>query len=425
MLKGGRCELATLQNAFQIVLLFFVLVTIHEWGHFYFAKRAGILVREFAIGFGPKILSFKKDETRFTLRLLPIGGFVRMAGEDPEMVQINPGQRISVALQDNQVSHIYTGDFDKRMDSLIGVVEEIDLERKLFVRLDLDGEQRQFAIHPQALLIVKGKETQIAPLDRQFASKTVTQRALSIFAGPMMNFILAFILFVTVVLMAGVPDKIKIRSTEPGAPAEKSGLMANDIVLKIDDESIGPDGNKLKNLIKQSANKPMVWIIERNGEQIRKEVTPDDKDGGLVGVTLSSENRKATVLDGVKSGWSSFSMATVSILDSFGKLATLQFKMDDLGGPVRIVEFTSEQASAGWAQYIFWTALMSLYLGLFNLLPFPALDGSRLVFLAFEAVRGKPVDPSRESIVHFVGFAMLMLLMIAVTYNDILRLVKG
>lgn len=417
--------MATLQNAFQIVLLFFVLVTIHEWGHFYFAKRAGILVREFAIGFGPKILSFKKDETRFTLRLLPIGGFVRMAGEDPEMVQINPGQRISVALQDDQVSHIYTGDFDKRMDSLIGVVEEIDLERKLFVRLDLDGEQRQFAIHPQALLIVKGKETQIAPLDRQFASKTVTQRALSIFAGPMMNFILAFILFVTVVLMAGVPDKIKIRSTEPGAPAEKSGLMANDIVLKINDESIGPDGNKLKNLIKQSANKPMVWIIERNGEQIRKEVTPDDKDGGLVGVTLSSENRKATVLDGVKSGWNSFSMATVSILDSFGKLATLQFKMDDLGGPVRIVEFTSEQASAGWAQYIFWTALMSLYLGLFNLLPFPALDGSRLVFLAFEAVRGKPVDPSRESIVHFVGFAMLMLLMIAVTYNDILRLVKG
>ncbi|SFL45544.1 regulator of sigma E protease [Paenibacillus sp. 1_12] len=417
--------MATLQNAFQIVLLFFVLVTIHEWGHFYFAKRAGILVREFAIGFGPKILSFKKDETRFTLRLLPIGGFVRMAGEDPEMVQINPGQRISVSLQDDQVSHIYTGDFDKRMDSLIGVVEEIDLERKLFVRLDLDGEQRQFAIHPQALLIVKGKETQIAPLDRQFASKTVTQRALSIFAGPMMNFILAFVLFVTVVLMAGVPDKIKIRSTEPGAPAEKSGLMANDIVLKINNEAIGPDGAKLRDLIKLSANKPMVWIIERNGEQIRKEVTPDDKDGGLVGVTLTSENRKASVLEGVKSGWNSFTMATVSILDSFGKLATLQFKMDDLGGPVRIVEFTSEQASAGWAQYIFWTALMSLYLGLFNLLPFPALDGSRLVFLAFEAVRGKPVDPSRESIVHFVGFAMLMLLMIAVTYNDILRLVKG
>jgi regulator of sigma E protease len=425
MLKGGRCELATLQNAFQIVLLFFVLVTIHEWGHYYFAKRAGILVREFAIGFGPKIVSFKRDETRFTLRLLPIGGFVRMAGEDPEMIQINPGQRISVTLVGDVITHIYTSDFDKRMDSLVGVVEEIDLERKLYVKLDLDGDLRSFTIDPQALLITKGKETQIAPWDRQFASKSVAQRALSIFAGPFMNFILAFILFVTVVLMAGVPDKVKIRSTEPGAPAEKSGLVANDIVLEVNNEPIGADGTKLRNLIKQSANKPMVWIVERSGEQIRKEVTPEDKDGGLVGVTLMPENRKASILDGVKSGWNNMTMLTVSILDGFVKLATLQFKMDDLGGPVRIVEFTSEQANAGWTQYIFWTAAMSLYLGLFNLLPFPALDGSRLVFLAFEALRGKPVDPSKESIVHFVGFAMLMLLMIAVTYNDILRLVKG
>src|SRR3954453_19035296 len=97
MHKGGRCDLATLQNAFQIILLFFVLVTIHEWGHFYFAKRAGILVREFAIGFGPKLISFRRGETRYTLRLLPIGGFVRMAGEDPEMVQIQPGQTIAVS----------------------------------------------------------------------------------------------------------------------------------------------------------------------------------------------------------------------------------------------------------------------------------------------------------------------------------------
>jgi regulator of sigma E protease len=425
MLKGGRCELAMLQNAFQIVLLFFVLVTIHEWGHFYFAKRAGILVREFAIGFGPKLLSFKKNETRFTLRLLPIGGFVRMAGEDPEMVQVNPGQRIAVALEGNEITHIYTGDFDKRSDSLIGVVEEIDLEHKLLVKLDLDGEMREFSVYPQAMLINKGKETQIAPWNRQFGSKTVGQRALSIFAGPMMNFILAFLLFVTVVLMAGVPDKVKIRSTEPGSPAEKSGLQTNDIVLKVNEENIGADGAKLKNLIKQSANKPMVWIVERSGEQLRKEVTPDDKGGGLVGVTLMPENRKATLADGVKSGWSSMTSATMTILDSFGKLATLQVKMDDLGGPIRIVEFTSEQANAGWAQYIFWTALMSLYLGLFNLLPFPALDGSRLVFLALEALRGKPVDPSRESMVHFVGFAMLMLLMIAVTYNDILRLISG
>ncbi|MBE1446439.1 RIP metalloprotease RseP [Paenibacillus sp. OAS669] len=417
--------MATLQIAFQIVLLFFVLVTIHEWGHFYFAKRAGILVREFAIGFGPKLLSFKKGETRYTLRLLPIGGFVRMAGEDPEIVQINPGQRIALALKGNEVTHIYLNDLDDRSDSVVGVVEDIDLERRLFIKLDMDGELKQFSVHPQAMMVSKDKETQIAPWDRQFGSKTVGQRAMSIFAGPMMNFILAFILFITVAFMAGVPDKVKIQSTVAGSPAEKAGLMANDIIISVNNEPIGADRNKLTKMIKQSINQPMIWIIERNKEQIRKEVTPEEKGGGLVGVSLISENRKASFTDAVSNGWSSMSQAAVSILDSFGKLVTLQVKMDDLGGPVRIVEFTSEQASAGLPQYTFWAAIMSLYLGMFNLLPFPALDGSRLVFLGFEALRGKPVDPSRESLVHFVGFAMLMLLMIAVTYNDILRLIKG
>ncbi|GAA4871847.1 RIP metalloprotease RseP [Paenibacillus vulneris] len=417
--------MATLQIAFQIVLLFFVLVTIHEWGHFYFAKRAGILVREFAIGFGPKLLSFKKGETRYTLRLLPIGGFVRMAGEDPEIVQINPGQRIALALKGNEVTHIYLNDLDDRSDSVVGVVEDIDLERRLFIKLDMDGELKQFSVHPQAMMVSKDKETQIAPWDRQFGSKTVGQRAMSIFAGPMMNFILAFILFITVAFMAGVPDKVKIQSTVAGSPAEKAGLMANDIIISVNNEPIGADRNKLTKMIKQSVNQPMIWIIERNKEQIRKEVTPEEKGGGLVGVSLISENRKASFTDAVNNGWSSMSQAAVSILDSFGKLVTLQVKMDDLGGPVRIVEFTSEQASAGLPQYTFWAAIMSLYLGMFNLLPFPALDGSRLVFLGFEALRGKPVDPSRESLVHFVGFAMLMLLMIAVTYNDILRLIKG
>lgn len=427
MLKEAVKALATLQNIFQIVLLFFVLVSIHEWGHFYFAKRAGILVREFAIGFGPKLLSFKRDETRYTLRLLPIGGFVRMAGEDPEIVQINPGQRVAVKLADGQVTHIYLNDFDSHTGSLEGVVEQIDLEKKLFVRLDVDGEIQRFSVHPQAMMVSKSKETQIAPWDRQFGSKTIGQRALSIFAGPLMNFILAFALFVTVVFVAGVPYKVKIADTVPGSAAQIAGLQSGDLILNVNGVDIGADRNKLTSLIQSSVNKPMVWTIERNGKYIKKNVTPAvDPDGVIrVGVTLVAETRPATVMEGLKSGWNSLSSATLLILDGFGKLATLQFKIDELGGPVRIVEFTSEQASAGWAQYISWTAIMSLYLGLFNLLPIPALDGSRLVFLGLEAVRGKPVDPSRESMVHFVGFAMLMLLMIAVTYNDILRLING
>ncbi|SDC87397.1 regulator of sigma E protease [Paenibacillus sp. UNCCL117] len=411
------------------VLLFFVLVTVHEWGHFYFAKRAGILTREFAIGFGPKLLSFVKGETRYTLRLLPIGGFVRMAGEDPEIVQINPGQRVAVALKQDQVTHIYLNEFDSRRGALEGVVEEIDLERKLFVKLDVDGAVQRYAVHPQAMMVSKEKETQIAPWDRQFGSKTVGQRAMAIFAGPLMNFILAFLLFVAVVFVAGVPvpDRVRISDTVAGGVAQQAGLQSGDIIVSVNGEKIAGDSKRLTEIIQGSEGKAMSWIVERGQQHVSLQVKPALSEDKVyrVGVSLAPDTRPASFGEAITGGAKSMASASTIILDGFGKLATLQVKMDDLGGPIRIVEFTSEQASAGAIQYIYWMAIMSLYLGLFNLLPVPALDGSRLVFLALEAVRGKPVDPSRESLVHFVGFAMLMLLMIAVTYNDILRLIKG
>src|SRR5690606_18153707 len=133
-----------IQTVFLTVLVFFVVVTIHEWGHFFFAKRAGILVREFAIGFGPKLFSYKHRETRYTLRMLPFGGYVRMAGEDPETVQIQPGQTIAVQLDSNsdEVVRFYLDQLDRRADVIRGVVEQIDLERGLKVVLDIDGDQQ-------------------------------------------------------------------------------------------------------------------------------------------------------------------------------------------------------------------------------------------------------------------------------------------
>jgi regulator of sigma E protease len=414
------------QVIFQIVLLFFVLVTIHEWGHYYFAKRAGILVREFAIGFGPKLFSFIRGETRYTLRLLPIGGFVRMAGEDPEIVQIQPGQTIAVSLEQGRVNRIYLDQLDQRTNVVQGSVDRIDLERELSVSLDVDGEKLTYAVHPQAFMISKSKETQIAPWDRQFGSKTVGQRALSIFAGPFMNFILAFVLFVTVLFLAGMPVNVKIDRVEPDSPAMKAGLQGGDIISRVNGQPIGDDPSDLTGLIRASASKKMDWTIQRGGKEMQIQVTPEIKeDIALVGVRLTSDKRNTKIGEAFSGGWTNMVEATKQILIGFKTLILGNFKLDDLGGPVRIVEVTGEHASAGLPQYTFWAAIMSLYLGIFNLLPFPALDGSRLVFLAFEAVRGRPVDPGRESMVHFVGFAMLMLLMIAVTYNDILRLIKG
>ncbi|MEC0231530.1 RIP metalloprotease RseP [Paenibacillus alba] len=419
--------MSTIEVGLKVILLFFVLVTIHEWGHFYFAKRAGILVREFAIGFGPKIFSYKKGETRYTLRILPIGGFVRMAGEDPEIVQVNPGQTVAIKLnKQNQVTSLYLDQLDRRSNVILGVVEQIDLERALQVTLDVDGEKVTYPIEPQAMMVTKGTETQIAPYDRQFGSKTVGQRAIAIVMGPVMNFVLAIVLFFIVVIMSGVFTNVKLDSVVAGKAGEKAGLQKGDIIMSIDNHPIGTDREKLVTSIQASAGKPMTWVIDRAGNPLTVQVTPEmDAGSGKLGVVISGDRRSASFSEVLTGTYDQVVGTTIGIVTGLQKLVTLQFKLDDLGGPVRTAQVSAQFAQMGITVFLSWTATLSLYLGIFNLLPIPALDGSRLLFMGLEALRGKPIDPNRESMVHFVGFALLMLLMVAVTYNDILRLIKG
>ncbi|XEC97144.1 RIP metalloprotease RseP [Paenibacillus tarimensis] len=420
------------QIVFLTVLVFFLIVSIHEWGHFYFAKRAGILVREFAIGFGPKLLSIKKGETRYTLRLIPAGGFVRMAGEDPEIVEVQKGQTIAIKVDGERVTRLYLDRLDERSNVIRGEVDAIDLEKSLSLSLDVEGEKEHYSIHPQALMITKGRETQIAPLDRQFGSKTVGQRAMAIFAGPLMNFILAFVLFAAYIQMAGVPidppDRVLIGEIIEGRPAADADLMVGDEIKTINGVEIGGDYSKMIELISASANKLMKWTVIRGGETIEVEITPlpdPDTGDGKVGIGAHYPTRPATFIETFTFAGKAMKNMTINIFEGFKMLITGQFKLDDLGGPVRTAEVTSQIARQGIVQLTSWAAILSLYLGIFNLLPIPALDGSRLIFLGVEAVRGRPIDPNRESMVHFIGFAMLMLLMLAVTYNDILRLVRG
>lgn len=421
-----------IQIVFMTVLVFFVIVTIHEWGHFYFAKRAGILVREFAIGFGPKLFSIKRGETRYTLRLVPAGGFVRMAGEDPELVEIQPGQTIAVRLVNNRVTRLFLDRLDERSNVVRGEVESIDIEKALKLSLESDGVVETYDIEPKALMVSKNKETQIAPIDRQFGSKTVGQRALAIVAGPVMNFVLAFALFAVYYQMAGVPmdhpDRLLIGNISEGMPASKTDLHVGDVIDSINGVKIGTDYEKMIGLISKSANVPITFNVLRDGKQISFKITPrpDPETGeGKVGISAAYPTRPAGFGETITLAGKAMKAMTISIFDGFKKLIMGQFKLDDLGGPVRTAQVTSQIAEQGITELTSWAALLSLYLGIFNLLPIPALDGSRLIFLGLEAVRGRPIDPNRESMVHFIGFAMLMLLMLAVTYNDILRLVRG
>lgn len=408
------------------MLMFFVLISLHELGHMLLAKRAGILVREFAIGFGPKLFSYKKGETRYTLRLLPIGGFARMAGEDPEITQLAAGQIVGLRLENGIITALYSDRFERLPGIVIGAIEDFDLEQDLYMRIAVDGESHRFAVAPKANVVQGGVETQIAPLDRQFGSKTIMQRVLTIFAGPLMNVLLAFVLFLIYAFIAGVPSGVQLGAIEANSPAAKAELQTGDTIKTVNGETIGTNSTRLVEIIRASAGKPIMLILNRGGEEIQKQLTPVDMGGTVrIGTELGYSTRPAKVGEAVVGAWNDMGFMTKNILIGFQKLVTGNFKMDDLAGPVGTVKFTAEIAAAGIAPMIRWSALLSLYLAIFNLLPFPALDGSRLVFLAIEAVRGRPVDPNRESLVHFVGFALLMLLMIAVTYNDILSLFQG
>ncbi|MBT2283147.1 RIP metalloprotease RseP [Paenibacillus polymyxa] len=421
----------TIQVVFLTVLMFFVIVTVHEWGHYYFAKRAGILVREFAIGFGPKLFSYKRNETQFTLRLLPFGGYARMAGEDPELVEIQEGQTIAVRSADDQVKMIYLDQLDNRKNVIRGEVISIDMENALKLQLDVDGEIQEYRIHPQAMLVSRGKQTQIAPKDRQFGSKTVGQRALAIFAGPLMNFILAFVLFAVYAQMAGVPvenpKNLQIGEVLEGGAADQANLQKGDIIETINGTVIGTDSQKMVSMIADSKDKPMEWTLRRGSDTFNITITPravEGQEGGKVGIVPTLPTRSVGFVETFKVSGVAMVDTTKVIFEGFKHLIN-QFNMDDIGGPVRTFEVTGQIAKQGIEQLTRWAAILSLYLGIFNLLPIPALDGSRLVFLGIEALRGRPVDPNREGMVHFIGFAMLFVLMLAVTYNDILRLING
>lgn len=426
MRQRGLMFLQTIQVVLATVLMFFLLVSLHEWGHFYFARRAGILVREFAIGFGPKLFSIKRGETRYTIRALPIGGFVRMAGEDPEVIEMKPGQTIAVRVKDDLVTRIYLDRLDERSNVLRGEIKTIDLEKSLQVQLDVDGEWMTLDVHPQAIVVSRGQETQIAPYDRQFGSKPVSKRAIAIAAGPVMNFLLAFVLFGVAIQMTGIENehstKVIINGVVESSPAEQAGLKTGDAILSVNGERVGGDIDNFVKRINESAGKPMKWVVERNGTEVPIVVTPGDD--GKVGIYPGPELRKPGLVETVTLSGQAMVSWTEIIFDGFKKLVFGELGLKDMSGPVGTTKITLDIARQGMPYLTKWAAILSLYLGIFNLLPIPALDGSRLMFLALEAVRGKPVDPNRESMVHFIGFAMLMLLVVVVTYNDIISLVN-
>lgn len=411
--------------------MFGLLVFVHEWGHLIFAKRSGMLAREFAIGFGPKIFSFTKNETLYTIRLIPAGGYVRVAGDDPEIIELKPGHHVGITYNEQgKVDQIIVNNKDQHPDARVIEVERVDLDHDLVIEGYDVGEHDEkitFDVDEKAFFIVDDTKTQIAPYNRQFSSKTVGQRGMQLFAGPMMNFLLAILIFIILGIVQGVPsERALVSNIVDDSPAEAAGFHDNDEIIEIEGTSIST-WEAFTSIVRENPDTPLQMVLQRGDEQVEVEVTPNGVPDmvdesitiGQIGVYQGFEK---SVMGTLTYGFTETYNTTKMILTNLFKLITGQYSIDMLAGPVGIYDATDQIVQTGFMNFLMWTAMLSVNLGIINLVPLPALDGGRLLFVLIEAIRGKPIDPQKEGVVHFIGFALLMLLMITVTWNDIQRL---
>lgn len=419
-----------MKTVITFIIVFGILVIVHEFGHFFFAKRAGILVREFAIGMGPKIFSHQgKDGTTYTIRILPIGGYVRMAGAGEDEVELSPGMTLSVELDEqNEITKINTSKKVQLTNSVPLELIDFDLEKELFIKGYVNGDETQEVtykvIHDATIIENDGTEVRIAPIDVQFQSAKLWQRMLTNFAGPMNNFILAVILFTVFVFMQGgvsYYDTNAIGKIQPDGPAAEAGLKAGDTIVSIDGEKI-QTWEDFTTMVQKNPEKKLDLVVESAGKEKNIQVTPKAEETGdiTVGKIGVSPPMKTGVVDKLFGGLQATIANSTQIFKALGSLFT-GFSLNKLGGPVMMFKLSSEASQAGLPTVIGLMAMLSVNLGIINLLPIPALDGGKILLNIFEGVRGKPLSQEKEGIITLIGVGFIMVLMILVTWNDIQR----
>ena len=366
------------------IIVFGVIILVHEVGHFVAARRCGIWVEEFAIGMGPKLFGVKRGETLYSIRMLPIGGFCRMYGDEADVTE---GSR----------------DDDPSLS------------------------------------------------DRALNNKSIPQRLWVMFAGSFMNFVLAFVLFSIIAALNGI-NSTTLRQITPGSPAEAAGIVAGDRITHLNGSRIFL-WDDISFEVTTGYGRPVALGFLRDGERHNVVVTPawnEESERYLIGV---SPERRLGLLSGVSDRVYRVSIGEV-LTDGFMRIGfvvrtivlflirifTAQLGLDQVAGPIGIVNMigghyqevidTAAELDVGRGVVIMsivltmtnFAAVISANLGVMNLLPLPALDGGRIVFLFLEAIRRKPISPEREGMVHLAGFMLLMILAVFIAYNDILNI---
>ncbi len=347
------------------VVVLGILIFVHELGHFLVAKWSGVRVLRFSLGFGPRLFSVTRGGTEYCISAIPLGGYVKMLGEDAD--------------------------------------EEIPEEDK----------------------------------ERSFPAQSVWKRIGIVLAGPSSNMLFAVIIFAMVYAFAGIPQLTpEIGSVNPDSPAAHAGLKPGDRVLSINGETV-TEWDQLSNMIQEHGEKPLLMEIQRDEETKTVTVTPQDREiknifgesikRPVIGITASGKfnvKRVNPLMAGYYSLAQTWNLSKLFLL-TVVKLIERVVPLQTLGGPLLIAQMTGQQAQEGILNLIYFTALISINLGILNLLPIPVLDGGHLFFFFIEAILGRPIEMKKIEMAQRIGMVFLIMLMIFVFYNDIMRLITG
>ena len=337
-----------------------LLIVFHEFGHFLFAKLSGVGVLTFSVGFGPKLWKKKIGETEYALSAFPLGGYVKMVGEDP------------------------------------------------------------------------GEEVSPAEIERSFAHKGLLKRIAIVAAGPGFNLLLAVVLLMIVFLFYGVPVLLsQVGGVETGSPADRAGIQKGDVILALNGRAV-KEWEELSQGIKQSDGKPLVVQIRRQSKDLTLTIQPmkregrnifgEKRDEWIIGISsrVSVEKGKPGLAI-IKAFQQTYDYAKLTLL-ALSKMITGEVSPRNLGGPILIAQMAGQQAQEGLGSFLPFVAILSINLGVLNLLPIPILDGGHLLFFLVEMVIGRPVALRHREMAQQVGLFLLMLLMIYAFYNDIARI---
>lgn len=360
------------------IVILSVLVFIHELGHFFVAKKLGIQVDEFGFGLPPRMWGKKVGGTIYSLNWLPIGGFVKLAGED--MIETEKGDTIA--------------------------------------------QSREALMH----------KIPVSERKKYFWTRSKLHRSMVLLAGVTMNFLLG-VLIISFIFTQGVfvsTEKVHIEKVEENSPAAEAGFQKNDVIISFGGQKI-KSTQDLINVAREKGGQATPVIIERNSQQQELLLTPrkDPPEGeGPLGIVISNlEERKYSwieapyygTIEAFKLSWMMLSSLAVMLW----KLVTFQSTQVDVAGPIGIAQATGQAVKQGYMAVLQLAGLLSLNLALFNVLPIPALDGGRLFFVLFENILGKKIKPRAEAVVHQIGMVVLLALIVLVTINDILRIVRN